>query len=411
MSKKILGMLGLFALPLVLWAGVVNAQSFRSGDNVTVSPNEVISRTLFAAGQSLDIAGEIDGDLFCAGQNVVISGSVSGDVICAAQTLRVSGDVGGDVRVAGQNVTIGSQIEDGLSAAAQSFVLQSGASVGRDAQVAAQDSTFNGQIQRDLSLATQSAVLGNNIGRDVSANLDTMRLGANAKIGGDVTYTSQNTIDIADGAVISGETTRNEPEDSKQGPGYRGELFLWSFSFGIYAILSLLLVALAVVLLFPQALHETSRWALESPGKTLLIGLVALLVAPVAIISLSITLIGIPLAILLGLLWLLTLFLSGPFTGYYVGRLMFRGNPKSPIVTMLVGSIVLLLIYFIPFIGALAGLLASWFGTGMILSELMRRTPKPAYDHHKRSIETGPVKKQIRKITTTNSKSKKPKKK
>lgn len=412
MKNKILGALGLFVLPVLLLAGVAGAQSFRSGDNVTVPADEVVSSTLFAAGQTIDIAGDVNGDVFCAGQTVVISGTVTGDVICAGQTVKVSGRIQGDARLAGQSVTVGSQVTQSISAAAQSFVLEAGASVGRDVSIATEDAVFNGSVRRDLALAATNATVANNVGRDINAAVTDLNLSERARVGGDLDYTSENRADIADGAQIAGRTNRTDREAPNRGQwGTDASVFALSFGFGVYMLISLLLISLALVLLFPRALSEAARWALNSPGKTILIGFLAGLLVPIFIVALMTTFIGIPLALVLLLAWLLILALSGPFASYYAGRLVFKGNAKSPIVTMLVGSLAIIVLYFIPILNVITAVLVVWMGTGMILSELFFRTPKPEYgaDASKNRVKAEPEAAPAAKKTTRRKKTAKKK--
>ena len=86
--------------------------------------------------------------------------------------------------------------------------------------------------------------------------------------------------------------------------------------------------------------------------------------------------IGIPLGILLMLIYFLVLFVSGPTFGYFLGRLILA-HSKQPVLIMLVGSAVLLVLYFIPIISFFAAIAAIFFGSGIFLSEAMRRLPKP----------------------------------
>jgi uncharacterized membrane protein len=112
---------------------------------------------------------------------------------------------------------------------------------------------------------------------------------------------------------------------------------------------------------------------------------------------------------LLGLMWLVIIMLSGPFTAYYIGRLLFS-SARSVLLTMFVGSIVLLVLYFIPVLGVFVLLGVYWLGTGMILLELMRRTPKPVYvsvNSSQAEIESKTSVKPKPKKTTKTSSSKK----
>lgn len=367
---KIIGILVLAALPVLFFAGLASAQDFRSGDTATVGQGEVVTSTLWAGGKTIDIAGTVEGDVFCAGQNVSISGTIKGDVICAAQTINITGNVAGDVRAAAQTLNISAKVENNLTAAAQTVTLETEADIGQDASIAATDVVVHGAVGRDLSAAAQSATISGNIGRNVKANLDRMEVTNNARIDGHVEYTSPNEAQIEEGAVITGDTTRNEPsaQDSDDG----------MFGFMLLASISVLAAALALTALFPQAYHRISDHGLSSPVKTLAIGFIATLVVPALIFVLMLTLFGIPLALLALVAWVLVLALSTGFAAYAVGRLAWRGQ-TNPLLIMLAGGALLLAIRFIPILGVLVTIFAVWFGVGTILIELKNRYKKPNY--------------------------------
>lgn len=373
---KVLGILALFLAPLVAFIGVASAQSFRSGDNTQVGQSEVVDSSLWAVGRNIDISGEVQGDVFCAGQNVSITGKVTGDVICAGQTVSIYGTVEGDVRVAGQNVTIGAQIHGNLTAGGQNVSLESSAKVGGDAAIGGDGQAVNGSVGRDLSITGSTVTLTNEVGRNVKATAEELVLTDNAKVGGDLTYTSTNEARVSNGAEVAGQSVRYDPPEDSNTSGMFGAP---SFGFIVYMVLALLLVALALSLLFPGLLHATTSRAVTEPGKTALIGLVALIVVPVVIVSLMITVIGIPLGILLFFLWIPLLMLAGPTFGYYLGRMLFK-EQRNPVVIMLLGSAVSLLLHLIPIVGFFTLVASMLLGTGMLIRELLRRTPRPHYD-------------------------------
>ncbi|HEX5797589.1 MAG TPA: hypothetical protein VFX86_04335 [Candidatus Saccharimonadales bacterium] len=369
MKAKLMGIFLLLFLPLLALVGIASAQTFRTGNTATVGKGEVIDSTLWASGQNVNIAGEVNGDVFCAGQTVSISGTVHGDVICAAQTISVSGTVAGDIRAAAQTVTVSSGIEGNLTVAGQTVTLESRSKVS-DASIASQDANVSGIITRDLALAAHSATVSGNVGRNIKANVENLTLTGSAQIGGSINYTSANEAQIAEGAKVAGETTRSEPARPDKGS---------DFGFKFFGSLALLLTALILALLFPRMFHKVTDQAVASWGKTLLVGFMSSIIAPVLIIVALITVFGIPLAILATIAWLLVLALSGVFAAYYLGRLAWRSQ-NNAVVTMGVGAIILLLVRFIPVVGFIVSIFAMWFGIGMILLALRERTPKPSYD-------------------------------
>lgn len=360
-----------------IFVGVSNAHSFRTGDNITVSQGERIDDTLFVAGRNIDINSTVIGDIFCAGQTITISGNVEGDVICAGQTVRVSGKVDGDVRLAGQTVSISADVGGNATVAAQTFTLDSEGSVGRDLSVGSQDSAINGQVGRDLAVGSGSVVVDGGIGRDIKGNVADIRLGSSAKVGGNIDYTSANDIQRDNGSQVSGTVTRTDPPKNESS-SKNGAIFGFGIGWFLYWLAAMLIVAMVLVLLLPRMFMRLSDRAMPRPWKALLTGLVAGLVAPVVIVILLMSVIGIPLAIIAGLAWLLVVFLSGPVTAFYIGRLVVK-DTNNALLYMLVGAIILLVLYFIPILGFLALLFAFWTGTGMILLEIFGKTPRPAY--------------------------------
>lgn len=380
MRQKLATIVGLafFAIVLLLaWGQTALAQSFQTGDNINTGQNQQINQTLFLAGRNIDVNSEVFGDVFCAGMNITVSGTVHGDVICAGQTVNVSGTVDGDVRLAGQTVTLSANVSGNATVGGQSFTLTSQGKVGGDLSSGSSDANINGAVGRDLAVGGQNVVLASSVGGNVQASTTNLDLTSTANVAGNIQYTSANELSQASGAVVKGEITRTEPKQTSTPK--RGAVFGFAIGWFVYWFLAMLFAAMALALLFPRALQHITDQAMPQPWKALLVGAVAGLLAPALIVLLAITVIGIPLAILAALLWLVALLLSGPVFGYYLGRLILRDS-RQPLLIMLAGASLLIVWYFLPILGFLGLIAAVWFGTGMILLEAFRRTPKPVYD-------------------------------
>ncbi|MFA5003856.1 MAG: polymer-forming cytoskeletal protein [Candidatus Saccharimonadales bacterium] len=366
----------LLALPFLASAALVHAQSFRTGTNVTVAQSETLNRTLFVSGRTLDIAGTVNGDVFCAGQNITVSGTVNGDLICAGQSLSVSGTVNGDVRLAGQDVIISGQVTGNASVGGQTLTLDSRGKIAGDLSTAAQTATLNGTVGRDVAFATGSVAVNNTVGRDINAQVGTLTLGAGARVAGNVHYTSENSLTRSQGAVVGGTISHSTP---KAKPARAGAVFGLSLVMALYMFVSFLLIALTLVLIVPRAFHAAAESARGNLLKTFFVGFVASIIVPVLLVALLFTVVGIPLAFFAGLAWLVIVLLSGPFAAYLLGRLLLRHNSSNAIWTMLLGGVVLLLLYLVPFLGVITSMLALWFGLGTILTQTTS-LPKPHYN-------------------------------
>jgi hypothetical protein len=297
-------------------------------------------------------------------------------VLCAGQTVHVTGQVDGDVRLAGQTVTLGAKVSGNATVAGQTFTLESTGSIGRDLSAGATDSTLNGPVGRDLAVGGNNVTLGAKVGGDVRGTVNKLSMAPGTDIQGAVTYESAQNATRDPAARVAGRITRTTPRE-KPAPK-RGAIFGFGIGWFIYWFLAMLLTAMAVVLLFPGLLQSASSRVLARPWKALLVGFVACLAMPVLLIVLAITVIGLPLALVLGAIWLVIWLLSGPSFGYVLGRLLLRGSQHSVLI-MLAGASLLLVLYFIPVIGVIALLAATWFGVGMILLELTQRIPRPEY--------------------------------
>ncbi len=367
------------ACSCLAWVGFTSAHSIHTGTNVSVNTSEPIRQTVFAAGRTVDIHNEIYGDIFCAGQTVHVSGKVHGDVMCAGQSVDVSGEVDGDVRLAGQTVTLSAKVSGNATIGGQNFTLTSDGEVKGDATVGSADAVFNGMVGRDLAVGGNSVLISGTIGRDIKGEMTALTLNSGAKIGGGIEYTSKSALVKQSDVTIGGKVSHTLPNETAKPK--RGALWGFGLAWFFYWLAAIIFMTMSLALLFPNVLNEVTQKGMPWPWKALLVGFLTNLAMPVVFVLLVMTFIGIPLALLLAVLWLVIALLSTPVTAFYVGRRIL-GHTKHTLLVMLVGSSVLVLTLFLPFIGALVALLSLTIGTGMLVTELVKRTPKPDYQLH-----------------------------
>jgi cytoskeletal protein CcmA (bactofilin family) len=377
--KLILLALVVMAVPLLALATTSYAGDFRSGNNTVIGKDEIIDRTLFISGNNVEINGEIKGDIFCAGQNITINARVSGDVLCAGMNIRVDGTVDGDVRVAGQVVVLAGTVARNASLAGNTITLDATGKVGNDLHAAGSAITLNGQVARDAEASGENIIINTMVGRHVAAATNNLTLGDQAIVKGDVTYYSNNKLHQAGGAQIAGKTLQKEPTQGKHQEKSANPL-AEALTGGIAFLFMLLVLAMAVAALFPRMLHAVSDNAITKPGMTILIGLAACIAVPILIIGSFMIVVGIFLGVTLLLAWVLVMLLSGVFFSYYLGRLVFSRSPKHPLLTTFVGVLIVALLVVIPGINVLTMIAIALFGSGMVIRELLTRTPTPVYE-------------------------------
>jgi len=386
MTKTRVIIITLFLLFLVLPVSV-SAFAVRNDESVFVGNGEVIEGNLYAVGNTISIDGLVTGDLICAGQTLNVNGQIDGDIICAGQTININGPVGGSVRTAGNSININSSVARNVQAFGASINLDTEGSVGWDMLVAGATAEIKGNVGGDLHGGGADFIIASEIGGDVKLKLDdrvkggqkgvawqddkrALKITDSAAIGGDLIYTAGTEANIAEGATINGEITRNEPKIKKV-QAWPSVSWLWGKLFSIF---SALVISLVLISLWSKSIIKLTDRMLERAGPAIGWGAVVLFLTPIIFIILLFTVIGIPLAFILIGVWVLALVLSKILAGIAIGRAVldkvWHKKKDSLIWAMIIGVIVVYILCGVPFIGWLLGLLAVLWGLGGIWLQL-----------------------------------------
>lgn len=364
----------------------VLAESYvQATDNLTtVAADKVVDGAVFVAGENVTVAGTVKGDVYCTGRNVMISGTVEGDILCAsAGSIVISGTVDGSIRVASPNVTLRGKIAKNASIAAQNAIIEKEAIIGGDIVAGGTDITMAGVVGRDARIGADQLTIIGMIGRNIDTQVTTLRVENTAKIAGNLQYWSVDEATVQQG-VVAGETHRYIPEDARQSRLMDASMPA-AFVTGIFVVVvSLCVVALVVVALFPRYVRETTAYSWSAVWLPLLVGLSALFAGLPLILLLFLSVVGIPAAILLAVLYALALLVAMPLASYYVGRWMLEGRSKNMFLAAIIGAVVVGIVCSIPLIGIITTLAVFSTGLGMaILRVGAQFEQRPAY------IDTG----------------------
>lgn len=362
---------GFLAFALALVPTAASAVSSLTGSNITLAKPETHNGTLYAAGQTVVIDGTVHGDLVCTGQTVTINGAVSGDVICAAQTLTINGPVAGNVRVIGQTVALNGTIGKNLNVAGQIVNLGSLASVSGEAGVWAETAEVSGPISSNLYGSVGILTLKSTVGGNVDVMVKSLSLGSEAKIAGNLGYASTATFTINQ-SKVGGEIKRSDPpqSSSRPAPTSTGTSFGVWLAGRLYVLAALLIIALPLAWLAPRPLNRLASTMVAQPGLSTGWGFVGLIALPIIGLMLMLTVIGIPLALLGLVFWILLIFTSSIFAGVAVGKFALQRmgwNKDSLIWATLIGVSIFVVVTSLPILGFLLTIVALWWVTGGLM--------------------------------------------
>ncbi|HVS53253.1 MAG TPA: RDD family protein [Opitutaceae bacterium] len=139
-----------------------------------------------------------------------------------------------------------------------------------------------------------------------------------------------------------------------------------------------------LALLFRGGIDRCTQTLATRPGSSILAAILTVLLAPIAIVLLCITLIGIPvvpfIAVGLGCATLFGKAVMLACIGRPVTRLFGNGPLAHPAVGVLIGGVLVTLLYAVPILGILVFKLLGWIGLGVVVYTLMltTRREKPA---------------------------------
>jgi hypothetical protein len=347
------------------------AADLRQGSDVTVGHTETVNDDIYAGAGTINIEGTVNGNVIAGGGTITVSGNITRDLIVGGGTINVTGHVGGSIIAAGGNLTLNGPVEHDIVVTGGMIDIASGATIGRDLVVTGGTATVSAPVARRVQMSSGSLTLKNHVGGDVRGRVDHLKLDG-AQIGGNLDYTSNNAVELVNGARVAGTTTRRAPTDANSpGNGFLG----W-----LRELIGLFALGLLMIFLLPGISARAIDTLRALPWPSLGIGAAILVITPiVAVIIFIIGLLigGWWLGVLLVPIWILVLAVGYVVSGFLLGRLLFARlgwGGYHDALALLGGLFVLTVLGLIPVLGWLVGLAALVFGAGALALTVSQRT-------------------------------------
>ncbi|MFC6887752.1 bactofilin family protein [Halorubrum trueperi] len=303
-----------------------------------------------ASGTIVVDEGETVDGIEAAAGTIVVRGTVDGDLAGAAGSVRIAetGRVNGDLRTAAGTVTVDGAVGGSAELGAGSFEL-----------------TDTGRIDGSLDVGAGSISVDGAVGGDVRAAADAVVLGPNANVGGEFRYDAETFTESPD-ATVAGGVVEDASLHGDTGVAFGTDLVPSWFG-SAYGVAANLALGGVLLLAFPRF----SRGVAERVGGGALVsggvGLLVLIGAPVLLVLVAITVVGIPLALVGLAAYVVALWVGSVYGRYALGSwALDRLGGQNRWLALLVGVVGIALLGLIPLVGGLADLIALLLGLGAL---------------------------------------------
>jgi len=338
---------------------------------VILHEDEAHERPVLISAREVRLAGTAKDDLFVMAQTVEMTGRADNDVwMLGADAVTIAGTVGDHARLAGNVVTVGGHVGNGLWALGGTVKIAADAEIVGESVIWARDLILEGVLRGPVRITARNATLAGTVQGDVRIVAEDIVALPQARVEGDLIYTAPQEFIPDPRVTITGQLSRAPAPPAPDRSG-------WTLLF----LSGALATGIPFVLVFPRFAGRGARAVRESFWSSLLIGIAAGGLLPVAIALAFALVVGIPLALVLAAaMWIFLYLGQFPVALALGGALLRRRGPQPAAAAMgafVVGLAVLHLLPMIPVAGPAVGLLAMLLGFGALLRTLVERPAPP----------------------------------
>lgn len=332
-----------------------NAREVIFGTDVSFSEGTTNTNYYFTGG-NLKINADFDHDLVIAAGKAYLEGKVSGDVTVVGGEINLNNYVAGDLRVFGGTVNLSSTILGDLIIIGGQVNLLPEANILGETTIIGGFLKQNAKLSKNSNIIAASVVLNGEISGDTDITTQSIVFAHGAKILSNLNYYAPIKAQEKEGSTITGTVRYNQISTIRE-TGFIKSAIINILSFWIILkFITTLILAFILVLLFKVFSQGVSDIANQSFFKSVLIGFLSFILLPVFFVILMISLIGLPLGILMILIYILIISLASAFAGIIIGTMvthMLDKNPDKKVTfpNAVIGIVLLTTVQFVPTLG------------------------------------------------------------
>ena len=360
MTRRLLPLLLLGALA----AAPAHAYQWRLGDTtnaLVMSPGDSLAEESLWMARRLDIGGRAARDLW----------------LLAQADIRFTGETAGDLRAFGHAVTLAGVARENVLAYANNLHLTTNAVVGGDLALFGANIICEGRVTGDAWIMARSITLAGDWGGTLHLYADEIRVAPGTTIAGGVIYSAVRPLIVDDTVQVGGEVKARHTAAAGSGAtSLQPRLLLHGYLF-----MAALLVGMPFVGFFPYLAGGAVRKLRVAPWRALVTGALALLFVPFLTAFIFMTVVGIPLGLLVGALYIAMLYLAHIVVALWIGHLLLRApGPQTfgrVLAALAAGLFTLYFLAALPGFGSLVLLPVLVMGSGALLLAFLQRPGLP----------------------------------
>ena len=312
-------------------------------------------------GNVVTIDNDVNDDLFVSGNQVTINSNVNGDLFAAAGDVVVNGNVTGDAYVVGGNVTVNGQITGGLIVGAGQATIS-----GKTEKIIAGcgDLAIKGNTDKIIAAARNVKIYSTSV-VERYAYISTGGFDNQGTINGELNLSAEQLIEKGNVGTFNYQKG-TAGEDFSKGMRSLGAIL------SILGAIGMLVLGILLIHLFPKLFFTIEKEVEKDSIVRTIIGFLLIIATVIVGVILAVTVIGLPIAAILGMFFIIALMTSGLFVSYCTGKFVTKrlNINTSDIGMFVIGFVILAILKLIPVLGFFASLVVVSLGFGAIFYAL-----------------------------------------
>jgi len=308
-------------------------------------------------GNAVTIDNDVNDDLFVSGNQVIVNGNINGDLFAAAGEVVVNGNVTGDAYIASGNVTVNGQITGGLIIAAGQATIS-----GETGKIIAGcgNLAIKGNTDKIIAAAGNVKIYPTSV-VERYAYIGTGGFENRGTIKGELNLSAEQLIEKGNAGTFNYQKSTAR-EDFSKGMRSLGAIL------SILGAIGMLVLGILLIHLFPKLFFTIEKEVEKDSIVRTIIGFLLIIATVIVGVILAVTVIGLPIAAILGMFFIIALMTSGLFVSYCTGNFVTKklNINTSEIGIFVIGFVILAVLKLIPVLGFFVSLVVVSLGFGAI---------------------------------------------